>query len=150
MEHNSQPAPALGRRPSSVAAPRGTQSLSAVTVWTGTIRTAAVMRSVPLSVSAKRDMSMIKVRIRVNVEVPFNILVREQVIPVVVEQLVAESIRVANVKVAMSGTEQLVKVFINMLVIGNVNLLTERLIMVCINLVIVLVDGLFLAALIRR
>ena len=141
MGYNTQAALIFGRRQRPIVTMRILLTFITTTMKLTSLVKIAAAKSGPLSVSAKRGMSMINQLIRVNVEVPFNILVREQVIPVVVEQLVAESIRVVNVKVAMSGTEQLVKILINMLVIGNVNLLTERLIMVCINLVIVLVDG---------
>ena len=93
MGHNSQPAPTLGRRPRAAATARGTQALAAVTVCTTTVR-ATAPRSAPLSVSAKRDMSMINQQIRARrAAVLINILVPAQIKLEVAARLVVENIR---------------------------------------------------------
>ena len=65
MGHNSQTSLTLGRRPRAVTSSRGPQAFTMTTVWTTRIRAAPTTTwSAPLSVSAKRDMSMINQQIR--------------------------------------------------------------------------------------
>ena len=104
MGHNSQIALTLGRRPRAAIHGRGTQTLATVTACTTPIRLAAT-RSAPLSVSAKRDMSMINQRIVVKHAVDLiNILVPAPVIPAEAVRPVVENIRPVLVQVVMFGT----------------------------------------------
>ena len=106
---NSQTAPTLGRRPSPVAASRGPPTLTTVTVCTPAIRTASTTRSAPLSVSAKRDMSMINQQIRARrAAVVINILVPAPVIPAEAARLAVENTRSVLAPADMLGTENLV------------------------------------------
>ncbi len=103
MGHNSQIALTLGRRPRAAIHGRGTQTLATVTACTTPIRLAAT-RSAPLSVSAKRDMSMINQRIVVKHAVDLiNILVPAQIKLEVAEPLVVESIRLVLALADISG-----------------------------------------------
>ena len=105
MGQNSQPAPWLGRRPSTITTSRIAPTLATVTVCTtATVRPAATSRSAPLSVSAKRDMSMINQQIRARrAAAHINILVRAQIKLEVAEQPVVGSIRLALAPVDISG-----------------------------------------------
>ena len=109
MGQKSQTAPTLGRRPSAIVSVRGTQTLAEATVCsTTTVRTLAA-RSAPLSVSAKRDMSMINQQIRARrAAVVINILVPAPVIPAEAARLVVENIRHVLALADMLGTEVLV------------------------------------------
>ena len=104
MGHNSQTAPTLGRRPSTITATRGPPTLTAVTACTSTTIRISAARSAPLSVSAKRDMSMINQRIVVKHAVDLiNILVPAPVIPAEAARLVAENIRLVLALADMNG-----------------------------------------------
>ena len=110
MGHNSQTAPTLGRRPSTITATRGPPTLTAVTACTSTTIRISAARSAPLSVSAKRDISMINQRIRARrAAVVINILVREAIKLEVAENHVAENTRLVLALVDINGaTEVLV------------------------------------------
>ena len=138
VELNSQlPAliPALGRRPSAMKTSRGTHILTTVTVWTGAVRISAT-RSVPLSVSVRQDISMIKAQtVARHAAVVINILA--QMIPmsqVAVARPVAENIRLVLVQVHILGGMELVvaRVLIVTDVLGQVmQEVVELLVMDC-------------------
>ena len=96
MGHKSHRSPTLGRRPSTItttATTRGARTFATVTAWSTTVRTTAT-RSAPLSVSAKRDMSMINQQIRARrAVVVINILVPAHIKPEAAARLVVENIR---------------------------------------------------------
>ena len=111
MGHNSQTSLTLGRRPRAVTSSRGPQAFTMTTVWTTTIRAAPTTTwSVLLSVSAKRDMSMVNQRIVVKHAVALiNILVPAQIKLEVAENHVEENTLRVNVKVDMNGVDHIVK-----------------------------------------
>ena len=135
MGHNSHRAPTLGRRPSSISTTRGAHTFTAVSVWAGAIRTTTTTRSAPLSVSAKRDMSMINQRIVVkHAAVVINILVPAQIKPEAVEQPVAGSIRLVLVQAVISGVLVVVLVDVLHLMCGMVQAVSVTIIILTKNI----------------
>ena len=109
MGHNSQTAPQLGRRPRTTSTTRGTHTLASVTFWAAPISTATTTKSAPLSVSAKRDMSMINQQIHArHAAALINILAREQTKLAAAARLAVENTRSVLAPADMLGTEVLV------------------------------------------
>ena len=136
MGQTSQTAPTFGRRPRTTSTARGAwaRALATLTVWTGALRAVAA-RSAPLSVSAKRDMSMINQRIVVkHAAVVINILVPAQIKLEVAENHVAENIRLALALADIGGVLVVVLVDVLHLMCGMVQAVSVTIIILTKNI----------------
>ena len=137
MGHKSHRSPTLGRRPSTItttATTRGARTFATVTAWSTTVRTTAT-RSAPLSVSAKRDMSMINQQIRARrAAVVINILVPAQIKPEATARLVEENTRLVLALADISGVLEVVLVDVLYLMCGMVQAVSVTIIILTKNI----------------